>query len=142
MEHPNSGKVITFDFGGANFSLEEEDGALSHEMPVDGVLPKVRYNIAVETSDLPHAGTTANVFLALFGDHGDTGRRLLRCASGEATFQAGGTDHFVVEAVHLGAIKRCLVAHDGQTAGTGWHCSRVTVSDSYDGKDYVFACER
>jgi hypothetical protein len=44
------------------------------------------YHVVVTTGDRPDAGTTANVFVEIFGDHGDTGEVFLRNEQIDAPF--------------------------------------------------------
>ena len=44
------------------------------------------YHVVVTTGDRPDAGTTANVFVEIFGDHGDTGEVFLRNEHIDAPF--------------------------------------------------------
>ena len=41
------------------------------------------------TGSLPNADTTANVSINMFGEHGDTGNRLLITSNNKAKFQIG-----------------------------------------------------
>ena len=53
------------------------------------------------TGDVRGAGTDANVFIILYGTHGDTGKRPLQ-QKGRDLFERNRTDKFVVEAIDLG----------------------------------------
>ena len=41
-------------------------------------LKPVQYQVNVFTGDVAHAGTDANVFMTLYGENGDTGKRELK----------------------------------------------------------------
>ena len=49
----------------------------------------VSYTIQTHTSTDPGADTDADVYVTLFGDRGDTGRRLLMHSDNEDMFQEG-----------------------------------------------------
>ena len=47
------------------------------------------YQVHVYTGSEPSADTDANVYIMLFGERGDTGRRLLQRSNNERKFQEG-----------------------------------------------------
>jgi hypothetical protein len=98
----------------------------------------VQYKVLVKTGDIRGAGTDANVFLQLFGEHGDTGERKLE--SGGNNFERGHTDTFGIEAVDLGEIKRARVGHDGSGFGSGWFLDNIVLEAGE--KKWVFNCGR
>ena len=53
------------------------------------------------TADVRGAGTDANVFVTIFGTHGDTGKRALTQKFRDL-FERNQTDKFVLEAIDLG----------------------------------------
>ena len=67
-------------------------------------LPMVCYEISVVTGDERGAGTDANVSLTLFGENGDSGKRVLKQRF-RNLFERGQTDHFTIEATDLGLYK-------------------------------------
>ncbi|XP_074641254.1 lipoxygenase homology domain-containing protein 1-like [Tubulanus polymorphus] len=106
-------------------------------------LPVVTYFLEVHTGELPGADTDANVYVQLFGEYGDTGKRLINRKQGDEFFQVGQTDKFDIEAVSLGKIDKCVVSHDGEGAGEGWYCRQIIIRETENAKsEYVFTCER
>ncbi|XP_069127319.1 uncharacterized protein [Argopecten irradians] len=102
------------------------------------------YNLEVITGDKFQAGTDANVFIELFGERGNTGRRRLLAARNNANkFEQGETDLFEVEAVDLEKLTKVVVGHDGENPGAGWFLDKVTVtvSDRPTHK-YIFKCDK
>lgn len=69
------------------------------------------------TGDLWNGGTQSNVYLTIYGDRGDSGVRQLYVSNKKDAFSKGQTNHFTVEAVSLGHLKRVIVGHDGTTPG-------------------------
>lgn len=55
------------------------------------------------TGDVRGAGTDANVYVILYGSHGDTGKRQLQ-QKGRDLFERNRTDKFVIEAIDLGKV--------------------------------------
>ena len=75
--------------------------------------------MAVFTSNIAKAGTTANGTITLYGKNGDTGRRpLTESKTNDKPFKKGQVDVFTVEAVHLGNLLRVDLEHDGTEPGS------------------------
>lgn len=66
-------------------------------------LAAVKYEIVVYTGDKFGAGTNANVFITLYGENGNTGKRALT-QSMRDLFERKQVDKFTIEAVDLGII--------------------------------------
>ena len=64
-------------------------------------LAPVKYEVIVYTGDKFGAGTNANVFIVLYGENGDTGKRELK-QSMRDLFERKQIDKFTFEAVDLG----------------------------------------
>ena len=78
----------------------------------------LRYSVAVFTSNIAKAGTTANATITLYGKNGDTGRRpLTEPKTSDKPFKKGQIDVFTVEAVYLGDLLRVDLEHDGTEPG-------------------------
>ncbi|CAG5116252.1 unnamed protein product, partial [Candidula unifasciata] len=86
-------------------SRNKDDHEICRELPVNRKgqpqLPVIKYEVTVTTGDLWNGGTNASVYLTIYGDRGDSGVRQLY------------TNHFTIEAVSLGHLKRVIVGHDG-----------------------------
>ncbi|XP_078711332.1 lipoxygenase homology domain-containing protein 1-like, partial [Lampetra fluviatilis] len=102
-------------------SRDEDDGEICREVAVPRrtgpVLSAVRYEVRVTTGELWNAGTEGRVHVAVHGERGDTGPRLLQRSRHPTSFQRGQTDVFRLEAVHLGRLQRVLVSHDSEEPG-------------------------
>ncbi|XP_078332217.1 lipoxygenase homology domain-containing protein 1-like isoform X5 [Crassostrea virginica] len=114
-------------------AVDEDDKATVREMPAEGPLvkkplPLVKYTVEVYTGKKSSAGTDANVFLCIFGELGDTGRRWLRDSSTNINkFEKGQCDIFEIEAVTLEKIKKVEIGHDGKGIGAGWYLEKVII---------------
>ena len=64
-------------------------------------LGTVKYEIAVTTGDVKHAGTDANVSIIIYGTNGDTGKRPL-VQKFRDLFERGRTDTFQIESMDQG----------------------------------------
>ncbi|XP_070194990.1 lipoxygenase homology domain-containing protein 1-like isoform X2 [Littorina saxatilis] len=129
-------------------SRDEDDHEICRELPVNRCgephLPVIKYEVSVVTGNLWNAGTDANVYLTVYGDRGDTGVRQLFSSNRDHVFNKGQTDHFTVEAVTLGKLKRVIVGHDGTNPGDGWFLEKITIQEP-DAKPqdvYTFLCNR
>ena len=72
-------------------------------------LPAYNYYIEIDTGMVEGAQTSANVYLQIFGQRGDTGRRLLhKNIGGGIKWQPGQTDKFSFDAVDLSTITKWL----------------------------------
>ncbi|XP_012940880.1 lipoxygenase homology domain-containing protein 1 [Aplysia californica] len=137
---------------------DEDDKEIVREMPAEAPsikkpLPVVHYVVQVYTAKKSYAGTDANVYINIFGDLGDTGKRFLKYSKtnknkfekGKGIFQDGMMDEFEVEAVTLHKLKKIRIGHDGKGPGAGWFLDKVVVfpkdrSDST--KEVTFNCNR
>ena len=78
----------------------------------------LRYSVAVFTSNIAKAGTTANASITLYGKNGDTARRpLTDSKTNDQPFKKGQVDVFIVEAVHLGDLLKVDLEHNGSDPG-------------------------
>ena len=70
----------------------------------------------MKTSDVRGAGTNANVFIVIFGEHGDSGDKPLRQSeSNGSPFENNQTDVFTFnDELSLGALMKVRVWHDNK----------------------------
>ena len=78
------------------------------------LLLDTNYTVKVTTSDLRGAGTDANVFCIIFGEHGDSGElKLDQSETYVDKFERGHTDVFVLpHLLHLGRLSKLRIWHD------------------------------
>ena len=67
-------------------------------------LAAIKYEVIVYTGDVSGAGTNANVWITVFGEHGDSGKRPLK-QSFRNLFEKNQMDKFTVECLDLGIYK-------------------------------------
>ncbi|XP_070556277.1 uncharacterized protein [Ptychodera flava] len=128
-------------------SRSEDDGDTLRELavvrPQKKPLPTFKYFIHVYTGDEPGADTDANVYICIYGDRGDTGKRLLHRSDNKELFQQGQVDCFELEAVSLSKLNKVVISHDGKGPGAGWFCQSVVIRDKKDAKkEFVFPCNK
>ena len=93
-------------------STKEDDKQIEREIPAsneDGVctVPLVDYKVKVITGDRWGAGTDANVYITVYGNKGDSGKRLLSNTGN--CFERKQEDNFGFSAVDLGEIQKIRI---------------------------------
>ena len=83
------------------------------------------YHIEMMTGDTDRAGTSARVFITLYGGKGgDQSSGSIWLENGN--FKRGRTDIFKIDvAENLSPLSRIEVGHDDSGAGPGWFLDRV-----------------
>ncbi|XP_015685655.1 lipoxygenase homology domain-containing protein 1-like, partial [Protobothrops mucrosquamatus] len=135
-----------------DFSVEkwltqtQDEGEISQELPVlhqgQPILPVAMYKVHVVTGDLWNAGTEADVYIAIYGEKGDTGCRQLHRSMKSQKHMKGQTNTFSLEAVHLGHLCKIVIGHNGLGSGNGWFLEKIVVQDPITNSDYIFLCYR
>ncbi|XP_063155355.1 oxygen-regulated protein 1 [Candoia aspera] len=136
-----------YDFSVEKWLMQTQDeGEISQELPVlhqgQPLLPVVMYKVHVLTGDLWNAGTEADVYIATYGEKGDTGCRQLRRSAKPQKHMKGQADTFSLEAVHLGHLYKIVVGHNGLGSGNGWFLEKIVIQDPITNSDYIFICHR
>lgn len=106
-------------------------------------LALIDYKVMVHTGKKRGSGTDANVFINVYGERGDSGRRQLRKSETHHNmFENGNVDVFVVKAVDLGALTKVRIGHDNSGAGPGWFLDKVVVVNGQTQGESQFPCNR
>ena len=73
------------------------------------------------------AGTDANVYVTLFGEHGDSGHIDLKTSKNNSNnkFERKSEDLFSVEAIDLGQLQKVRIGHDNKGGFAGWYLDKV-----------------
>ncbi|VDD79773.1 unnamed protein product [Mesocestoides corti] len=113
---------------------EDSSGSLVCELPARG--PDItqpasvkQYKVNVHTGELSSEHFDGHVYINLFGDIGDTGKRRLNTRNTGGTFSKGKVDEFVIEAVDIGKLEKIRIGHDGRDSDPAWFLDRVTVEE-------------
>eukprot|EP00062_Callorhinchus_milii_P006800 gi/632947789/ref/XP_007889227.1/ PREDICTED: lipoxygenase homology domain-containing protein 1 [Callorhinchus milii] len=93
--------------------------------------------ISVLTSDLPSAGTTAQVHITLYGKEGNSGPIVLH-REDENAFQNGQKNIFTVISQNIGNLYKIRIGHNNSGEFPGWHCEKIDLENLYSGKKYHF----
>lgn len=104
-------------------------------------LAPIKYDVIVYTGDKFGAGTNANVYITLFGENGDTGKRALT-QSMRDLFERKQVDKFTLEAVDLGKLTKLHVEHDNSGWRPKWYLDHIEVLNTENNELTVFPCEQ
>ncbi|CAL8318268.1 unnamed protein product [Lota lota] len=121
-------------------SQEEADNLIVRDLlgslnPMD--IPKFnKYIVSVFTADMKGSGTDADVFLNIFGEHGDTGER--RLDSDKDNFERGTEDKFTIDSPNLGRLRKITIGHNNRGSSAGWFLDKVVVDDMGNKEVYEF----
>ncbi|XP_046284400.1 lipoxygenase homology domain-containing protein 1 isoform X1 [Marmota monax] len=122
---PRQGKKYTFP---ANRWLDKNqaDGRLEVELypsEVVEIQKLVHYEVDIWTGDVGGAGTTARVYLQIYGEEGKT--EVLFLSSRSKAFDRASKDTFQLEAVDVGEIYKIRLGHTGEGFGPSWFVDAV-----------------
>uniref|UniRef100_A0A3Q2QDK8 Lipoxygenase homology PLAT domains 1 n=1 Tax=Fundulus heteroclitus TaxID=8078 RepID=A0A3Q2QDK8_FUNHE len=121
---------------GDNLFVRDLLGSLN---PMD--VPKLnKYLVSVFTADMKGSGTDADVFLNIFGEHGDTGER--RLDSDKDNFERGSEDKFTIETPNLGRLRKITIGHNNRGSSAGWFLDKVVIDDMGNKEVYEFPVNR
>lgn len=106
-------------------------------------LSATTYKISVYTADVPEADTKANVFIKLFGEHGNSEQLALRQSETKRKkFLPGQVDVFTFrEQPWLGKLSKIRVWHDNEGSSPAWYLSSIYVLDELSAKLYGFVID-
>uniref|UniRef100_G1RKM4 Lipoxygenase homology domain-containing protein 1 n=1 Tax=Nomascus leucogenys TaxID=61853 RepID=G1RKM4_NOMLE len=144
---PRQGKQYTFP---ANRWLDKNqaDGCLEVELypsEVVEIQKLVHYEVEIWTGDVGGAGTSAQVYMQIYGEKGKTEVLFLSSRSkvferaSKDTFQ---TDTFTIYAIDLGALTKIRIRHDNTGNRAGWFLDRIEITDMNNEITYYFPCQR
>jgi len=92
----------------------------------------VWYALTLCTSDMPAAGTDADVFVTLHGKQGTSPR--IKLPSRPKDFLRGGEDTFRMELQALGDLVKLTVGHINSGRNPGWHLNHAKLLDEETGR--------
>ncbi|XP_004408596.1 PREDICTED: lipoxygenase homology domain-containing protein 1 isoform X1 [Odobenus rosmarus divergens] len=117
---PRQGKQYTFP---ANRWLDKNqaDGRLEVELypsEVVEIQELVHYEVEIWTGDVGGAGTTARVYIQIYGEDGKT--EVLFLSSRSKVFDRASKDTFQLEAEDVGEVFKIRLGHTGEGFGPSW----------------------
>lgn len=114
-------KFTTFDSNGNGTIDRDELAGLIRALDLEKYVPTAEeledsdpplYTVHVHTGGHPEAGTDATVFITLYGEDGDTGKRDLTSKVASDAFNRGQINTFKLRSVDVGQINRVHIGHD------------------------------
>ncbi|CAF1135774.1 unnamed protein product [Rotaria sordida] len=104
---------------------------------------EITYLVHVFTGDKSDAGTDANVFLTIYGQHEDSGEhQLTKSKTYINKFERKQEDIFEVKALALGKLRKIKIRHDNKGIASAWYLDRIEIVDLESGTRYHFICEK
>ncbi|XP_054255685.1 polycystin family receptor for egg jelly [Indicator indicator] len=111
-------------------------------LPDNDPFDKVRYLVTLYTGSRCGAGTTADVFLQLYGQKGKSDVHCLRYPY-FPSFQQGSIDCFLLTVKKdLGDISILRMWHNNKGSSPGWFLSRAQVENMSTRKIWFFVCRK
>ncbi|KAE8291828.1 Lipoxygenase-like proteiny domain-containing protein 1 [Larimichthys crocea] len=98
------------------------------------------WSLWIWTSDLPSAGTDADISFQVYGDKGKSDE--IRLDNKTDNFEQGQIDRFMVELPDLGKLNKLRIWHEKRHPFAGWHLSKATIMKTLTKEKYTFVCER
>ncbi|TNM89906.1 hypothetical protein fugu_004140 [Takifugu bimaculatus] len=119
---------------------KEGDGLIERELYEMVSLRQKRqkkhpWSLWIWTSDLPNAGTDADVCFQVYGEKGKSDE--LRLDNKTDNFEQGQ-----VELPDLGKLTKVRLWHEKRNPFAGWHLSKATLMKTLTKEKYNFPCER
>ncbi|XP_062984875.1 lipoxygenase homology domain-containing protein 1 [Elgaria multicarinata webbii] len=147
MRNLTNQEVTTFTYNDWLSTQWGDNLTLEWEMPAvingEQMMEYTTYTVQVKTSDIGGAGTDANVFMAIFGENGDTGTLAMKESNRNNKFERDQLDVFYFsDVLSLGDLCKVRIWHDNKGIGPGWHLEYIDVEDSLIDKIFRFQCDR
>ncbi|KAM4575790.1 LOW QUALITY PROTEIN: lipoxygenase homology domain-containing protein 1 [Odontesthes bonariensis] len=98
------------------------------------------WSLWIWTSDLPNAGTDADISFQVYGVKGKSDE--VKLDNKTDNFEQGQVDRFMVELPDLGKLTKLRIWHEKRNPFAGWHLSKVTIMKTLTKEKYTFPCER
>ncbi|XP_075875519.1 lipoxygenase homology domain-containing protein 1 [Nelusetta ayraudi] len=124
---------------------KEGDGLIERELYEMVSLRQKRqkkhpWSLWIWTSDLPNAGTDADISFQVYGERGKSDE--IRLDNKTDNFEQGQVDRFMVELPDLGKLSKFRIWHEKRNPFAGWHLSKATLMKTLTKEKYKFSCER
>eukprot|EP00854_Cymbomonas_tetramitiformis_P004275 gene4275-5262_t len=101
---------------------------------------RITYTILVYTGDKVGAGTSAEIFIELYGEGGDsTGERKLKLDA-DQVLNRNTHAKFEIEAGNLGPLTKIRIGHDNSGPKPAWYLDKVRIRSERDRQKWMFLC--
>ncbi|MEQ2279977.1 hypothetical protein AMECASPLE_014829, partial [Ameca splendens] len=98
------------------------------------------WSLWIWTTDLPNAGTDADISFQVYGEKGKSDE--IRLDNKSDNFEQGQVDRFMVELPDLGKLTKLRIWQEKGSPFAGWHLSKATLMKTLTKEKYTFPCER
>lgn len=115
--------------------VEDEESRGSTE---DGI----PYTVKIKTGEAKDAGTSANVFIRLFGRRGLKTRMIPLEVVQRQRFEPGKVETFSLQELDIGELEALEIEHDGDTLADSWFVDDINVEMPTKGRAYYFDCHQ
>uniref|UniRef100_A0A8C4HE08 Lipoxygenase homology domains 1b n=1 Tax=Dicentrarchus labrax TaxID=13489 RepID=A0A8C4HE08_DICLA len=124
---------------------KEGDGLIERELYEMVSLRQKRqkkhpWSLWIWTSDMPGAGTDADISFQVYGEKGKSDE--IRLDNKTDNFEQGQVDRFMVELPDFGKLTKFRIWHEKRNPFAGWHLSKATLMKTLTKEKYTFPCER
>ncbi|XP_053277048.1 lipoxygenase homology domain-containing protein 1 [Pleuronectes platessa] len=124
---------------------KEGDGLIERELYEMVSLRQKRqkkhpWSLWIWTSDIPGAGSDADISFQVYGQKGKSDE--IRLDNKTDNFEQGQVDRFMVELPDLGKFTKFRIWHEKRNPFAGWHLSKATLMKTLTKEKYKFPCER
>ncbi|XP_027888486.1 lipoxygenase homology domain-containing protein 1 [Xiphophorus couchianus] len=124
---------------------EEGDGLIERELYEMVSLRQRRqkkhpWSLWIWTTDMPNAGTDADISFQVYGEKNKSDE--IRLDNKSDNFEQGQVDKFMIELPDLGKLTKLRIWHEKRNPFAGWHLSKVTLMKTLTKEKYTFPCER
>ena len=96
------------------------------------------------TGDVRGAGTDANCYIKIFGEHGESKDLHLKDSETNPSnkFERKMVDVFSFTMQSLGKLSKVCIWHDNRYPGAGWYLQSVDIVDVTTKESWSFPCDR
>ncbi|KAL6113992.1 loxhd1 [Pungitius sinensis] len=98
------------------------------------------WSLWIWTSDIPSAGSDADISLQVYGEKGKSDE--LRLDNKTDNFEQGQVDRFMIELPDLGKLTKLRLWHEKRNPFAGWHLNKATLMKTLTKEKYTFPCGR
>ncbi|XP_054895001.1 lipoxygenase homology domain-containing protein 1 [Poeciliopsis prolifica] len=98
------------------------------------------WSLWIWTTDMPNAGTDADISFQVYGEKNKSDE--IRLDNKSDNFEQGQVDKFMIELPDLGKLTKLRIWHEKRNPFAGWHLSKVTLMKTLTKEKYTFPCER
>ena len=93
----------------------------------------MKWNVRVNTSDIPHAGTDADVYVLLTGEL-KNGRlkesEKIILDNSSNNFERNQCDQFTIETYDYANLTKLRIGHNNKSLGSAWHLNKASVLEN------------